>query len=513
MYVDGGSASDVLYEHFFNRLLLEIKSRMIPATSLILGFIGEISWPLGQISLLISLGDKEHSTSTLMDFMVVRSPSPYNDIVERPEIKKDTGGSLTEKGKMELGKLQATKRKPRCVCMETLIYDWDSQICSRAPAEHQRRISSGLNDLSPGYEHRRLPHLNFGVINHLARHGLGRRSSYAKKFELRHLCSACAMGKNKKKPHKPKSEDTNQEKLYLFHMDLYGPMRVASVNRKESTILQNGVVERHNRALIEAARTMLIYAKAPLFLWAEAVATHLERPVSTRLQLHEQALFCYYDAFLTSVEPKNYKEALTQACWIEAMQEELHEFECLEVDDSLGNRSNGFPDKVWSLLFKNRFIRNPLLKWLDLMLFEFSSHMLSYEYNSSTKWDVKRNPECIMCKDSLGQPTEGFVDLDIPNHLYMLKQALYGLGTSPTRMAKPTGNDLHAVKKGSLKYLRRKRFNTGRLFLPTLLGFNKILCTVISIARLPYAANNVNHSRSKHIDIRSTSSKSIAEIE
>ncbi|GKB16827.1 retrovirus-related pol polyprotein from transposon TNT 1-94 [Tanacetum coccineum] len=57
----------------------------------------------------------------------------------------------------------------------------------------------------------------------------------------------------------------------------------------------------------------------------------LERPVSTRLQLHEQALFCYYDAFLTSVEPKNYKDALTQACWIEAMQEELNEFERLEV--------------------------------------------------------------------------------------------------------------------------------------------------------------------------------------
>nr|GFC01676.1 hypothetical protein [Tanacetum cinerariifolium] len=40
----------------------------------------------------------------------------------------------------------------------------------------------------------------------------------------------------------------------------------------------------------------------------------LSRPVSTRLQLHEQALFCYYDAFLTSVKPKTYKEALTQAC-------------------------------------------------------------------------------------------------------------------------------------------------------------------------------------------------------
>ncbi|GJW16842.1 retrovirus-related pol polyprotein from transposon TNT 1-94 [Tanacetum coccineum] len=57
----------------------------------------------------------------------------------------------------------------------------------------------------------------------------------------------------------------------------------------------------------------------------------LKRPISTRLQLYEQALFCYYDAFLTSVEPKNYKDALTQACWIEAMQEELNEFEHLEV--------------------------------------------------------------------------------------------------------------------------------------------------------------------------------------
>ncbi|GJW90085.1 retrovirus-related pol polyprotein from transposon TNT 1-94 [Tanacetum coccineum] len=63
----------------------------------------------------------------------------------------------------------------------------------------------------------------------------------------------------------------------------------------------------------------------------ENIIGALDRPVSTRLQLHEQALFCYYDAFLTSVEPKNYKDALTQACWIEAMQEELHEFERLEV--------------------------------------------------------------------------------------------------------------------------------------------------------------------------------------
>ncbi|GJU89866.1 retrovirus-related pol polyprotein from transposon TNT 1-94 [Tanacetum coccineum] len=81
--------------------------------------------------------------------------------------------------------------------------------------------------------HRRLSHLNFGAINHLARHDLVRGLPKLK-FENDHLCSACAMGKSKKKPYKPKSEDTNQEKLYLLHMDLCGPMRVASVNGKKN---------------------------------------------------------------------------------------------------------------------------------------------------------------------------------------------------------------------------------------------------------------------------------------
>nr|GEY43807.1 hypothetical protein [Tanacetum cinerariifolium] len=73
----------------------------------------------------------------------------------------------------------------------------------------------------------------------------------------------------------------------------------------------------------------------------------LSRPVSTRLQLYEQALFCYYDAFLTSVEPKTYKEALTQSCWIEAMQEELNEFERLEVWELVPH-----PDKVMVITLK-----------------------------------------------------------------------------------------------------------------------------------------------------------------
>ncbi|GKD90269.1 retrovirus-related pol polyprotein from transposon TNT 1-94, partial [Tanacetum coccineum] len=76
----------------------------------------------------------------------------------------------------------------------------------------------------------------------------------------------------------------------------------------------------------------------------ENIIGDLDRPVSTRLQLHEQALFCYYDAFLTAVEPKTYKDALTQSCWIEAMEKEINEFERLKVWELVPQ-----PDKVYKV--------------------------------------------------------------------------------------------------------------------------------------------------------------------
>ncbi|GJY84928.1 retrotransposon protein, putative, unclassified [Tanacetum coccineum] len=458
------------------------------------------------------------------------------------------------------------------------------------------------------------------------------------KFEKDHLCSACAMRKSKKKPHKPKCEDTNQEKLYLLHMDLCGPMRVASVNGKKYILVivddysrftwvkclrskdeapdfiikflmmiqkvgishetsvarspqQNGVVERRNRTLIEATHTMLIYAKASLFLWGEAVDTacytqnrsivrlrhgktsyellhdkppdlsffhvfgalcyptnnsenlvklqpkadigifiayaptkkafeiyndcrpalhdmtpvtissrlvpnpppstpfvppsrtdwdilfqllfdklltplpsvdhpapkviapiadvvapepaastgspsstivdqdaplpnhqisehnskwtkdhpleniidELDRPVSTRLQLHEQALFYYYDDFLTVVEPKTYKDALTQSCRIEVIQEDLNEFECLGVWELVPR-----PDKVMVITFK----------WIYKVKLD--------ELGGILKNKAQLVAHVFTEKVYVSHP-DGFVDPDNPNHVYKLKKALYGL--------------------------------------------------------------------------------------
>ncbi|GJV47621.1 retrovirus-related pol polyprotein from transposon TNT 1-94 [Tanacetum coccineum] len=105
--------------------------------------------------------------------------------------------------------------------------------------------------------HRRLSHLNFGAINHLAKNGLVQGLPKLK-FEKDHLCSACAMIKSKKQSHKPKSEDANQEKLYLLHMDLCRPMRVASINREKYILI---IVDDYSR-----------------FIWVKFLASKDEAP-------------------------------------------------------------------------------------------------------------------------------------------------------------------------------------------------------------------------------------------
>ncbi|GKD73972.1 putative ribonuclease H-like domain-containing protein, partial [Tanacetum coccineum] len=50
------------------------------------------------------------------------------------------------------------------------------------------------------------------------------------------------------------------------------------------------------------------------------------RPVSTRKQLATDALWCFYNSILSKVKPKNFTSAVTEDCWFQAMQEEIHEF-------------------------------------------------------------------------------------------------------------------------------------------------------------------------------------------
>ncbi|GKE44829.1 retrovirus-related pol polyprotein from transposon TNT 1-94 [Tanacetum coccineum] len=178
--------------------------------------------------------------------------------------------------------------------------------------------------------HRRLSHLNFSTINKLAKQGLIKGLPKLK-YTKDHLCSACQTGKSKKESHPHKPEPSTNEKLQMLHIDLYGPMQVKFLRSKDEapeiivkflkqaqvslhatvrylhtdngteflnhklqnymeyvgithmtstarTSQQNNVVERRNHTLVEAARTMLIFSKSLLFLWAEAVATAYRKP-------------------------------------------------------------------------------------------------------------------------------------------------------------------------------------------------------------------------------------------
>ncbi|GKE21743.1 retrovirus-related pol polyprotein from transposon TNT 1-94 [Tanacetum coccineum] len=86
------------------------------------------------------------------------------------------------------------------------------------------------------------------------------------------FASWLVLRKSKRASHLPKPVPNSKKRLHLLHMDLCGAMRIGSINGKR-TPQQNGVVERRNRTLVEAARTMLIFSRAPLFLWAKAIAT------------------------------------------------------------------------------------------------------------------------------------------------------------------------------------------------------------------------------------------------
>nr|GEU39566.1 retrovirus-related Pol polyprotein from transposon TNT 1-94 [Tanacetum cinerariifolium] len=55
------------------------------------------------------------------------------------------------------------------------------------------------------------------------------------------------------------------------------------------------------------------------------------RPVSTRKQLATDALWYFYNSILLKVEPKDFKSAINEDCWFEATQEEIHEFDRLQV--------------------------------------------------------------------------------------------------------------------------------------------------------------------------------------
>nr|GEU48380.1 reverse transcriptase domain-containing protein [Tanacetum cinerariifolium] len=146
MYIDGGSSMEILYEHCFNRLQPEIKSQMVPATTSLTGFSGETIWPLGQLKLLVIIGDATQSTKAWMNFMIVKSEErtrPANFKValhpDFPDQEVVIGGTLSDKGRMELCSVLKKNLD---------IFAWQPSDMTGVPrsiAEHRLNIREGYS--------------------------------------------------------------------------------------------------------------------------------------------------------------------------------------------------------------------------------------------------------------------------------------------------------------------------------------------------------------------------------
>nr|GEU47880.1 hypothetical protein [Tanacetum cinerariifolium] len=212
------------------------------------------------------------------------------------------------------------------------------------------------------------------------------------KYHKEHLFPSCEQGKSKRASHPPKPVPNLRQRLHLLHMDLCGPMRIASINGKRlkprlqsmtsrqissgldltyasSTITTLQPTKGELGLLFEAmyddyigdqpsatARTIsaaqepqvpqtaaesssshnvdpsnmhTFYQPYPYeFQWTkdhplEQVIGELSRPVLTRNQFRSDGDMCMYALTMSTLEPKNVKEAMTDSAWIDSMQEEL----------------------------------------------------------------------------------------------------------------------------------------------------------------------------------------------
>ncbi|GJT93706.1 retrovirus-related pol polyprotein from transposon TNT 1-94 [Tanacetum coccineum] len=186
--------------------------------------------------------------------------------------------------------------------------------------------------------------------------------------------------------------ETNEE-VAMFDSDTFtNPFAPPETSSAESS---SKIVDTSN---MDTFQQLPIYTKR----WTKdhplvTIISDPSQPVSIGRQLSTNALWCYFHAFLAKEEPKNYKESMEESCWIEAMQEEIHEFERLEVCELVPR-----PDIA--------------------MIIKYGSLLDGCEDDVSER-DLKEEVY-------VSQP-ERFVNQENPNHVFRLKKALYGLKQAP----------------------------------------------------------------------------------
>ncbi|GJU43557.1 retrovirus-related pol polyprotein from transposon TNT 1-94, partial [Tanacetum coccineum] len=165
----------------------------------------------------------------------------------------------------------------------------------------------------------------------------------------------------------------------------------------------------------------------------------------TSNQLQTDVEVCMYALTMSTIEPKNIKDAMLDASWIKSMQDVLNQFKRLDV---------------WELV-KCPISRNIIaVKWIwknktdaENTVIRNQSRLVAkgYGQEEGINFEESFTPAARLKAEVFVRQPDGFVDQDFPNHVYLLKKALYGLKQAPRAIW--DNNKVHNLRSVGTEFL------------------------------------------------------------
>ncbi|GKE67872.1 retrovirus-related pol polyprotein from transposon TNT 1-94, partial [Tanacetum coccineum] len=181
----------------------------------------------------------------------------------------------------------------------------------------------------------------------------------------------------------------------------------------------------------------------------EQVIGNPSQSIRTRRQLETDGEMCMFALIVSRTEPKNIKEAMADSAWIEAMQEELYQFD--RLDTVIRNKSHlvakGYNQQE-GIDFEESFAPVARLEAVRLFI-AYAAHKSFHIYQMDVKTAFLNGP--LKEEVYVNQPGI-FIDPHHPNKVYRLKKALYGLKQAPRAWYDELSNFLvsKGLSKGSI---------------------------------------------------------------